>query len=638
MNNKTRAFFLMLLFACGDSYALKKRTSRAAKQRPVSKPKPGAKPIVFFENLGSKVKESAQKVNIKTAEKVKSIVQEPGGLGNTIATSGKELGQKIQQSGKQLAGGVKESAEVLGGSIAQGYQSAVVQGDIQAAGQDLSEGVVQAGTILGQELKHFGQSIISELDRDPMVVRSSNLISDAEHRAVQKRLDLSKKNIESRFGSVTHIPKVAVICSGGGTRSMNLTLGWLAGAEAIGLLDCVTWISTLSGSTWALAPWIQSQLRSKSSAKQFREDQFYRINTKNIISFTSSEEVLMNVYLATVPPVHQTSVTFYGASLANRLLESFGDTKQFQYLSQQAKVVNDGEYPIPLYAAIGAEPFKKEWFAFCPWEVSLEPDIKSGKGFSVPARGFGRTYQQGKTVASKTVLHREPTLGWSLGVFGSAFEGMFGKALLALRLPFAKKFEKVALPLPWGSVDNFMNGMQESIFKNEQNLHLVDAGYAFNLPYPCVSGMRQERMPDIIIFVDNSETLPDGDVSGMQRVIQYALDHNLKLPSINLNTILKNSISVFKNDSDPSVPVVIYIPWVSSEFKTSFDFKVCCPNGRGLTGNAYSYEQAMELSKVMEYSVTNNKDLIWQTIAQRAGIVMPKQVEEVDVDIITESK
>lgn len=46
------------------------------------------------------------------------------------------------------------------------------------------------------------------------------------------------------------VPVVAVLGSGGGTRAMSSLYGSLAGWQELSLLDTVTYLSGVSGSTW----------------------------------------------------------------------------------------------------------------------------------------------------------------------------------------------------------------------------------------------------------------------------------------------------------------------------------------------------------------------------------------------------
>ena len=62
---------------------------------------------------------------------------------------------------------------------------------------------------------------------------------------------------EQRDGVLTApLPQTAVCFSGGGTRSMAATVGQLRGLAALGLLDRVGYLSCVSGSAWAVVPYL----------------------------------------------------------------------------------------------------------------------------------------------------------------------------------------------------------------------------------------------------------------------------------------------------------------------------------------------------------------------------------------------
>jgi len=64
------------------------------------------------------------------------------------------------------------------------------------------------------------------------------------------------------------IPSIGFCGSGGGVRAQYGTLGWLSAADSLGLIDTLHYISGLSGSTWALNPWIASQLTIQQYIQQ----------------------------------------------------------------------------------------------------------------------------------------------------------------------------------------------------------------------------------------------------------------------------------------------------------------------------------------------------------------------------------
>ncbi len=90
----------------------------------------------------------------------------------------------------------------------------------------------------------FGNNL-SEGELDYLVNRKPKV-----HAALEKALDISLEG--------AYVPTIAMVCSGGGYRAMLGTIGSLSGLKRIGLLDTVTYISSLSGSTWALGVWMST--------------------------------------------------------------------------------------------------------------------------------------------------------------------------------------------------------------------------------------------------------------------------------------------------------------------------------------------------------------------------------------------
>ena len=61
---------------------------------------------------------------------------------------------------------------------------------------------------------------------------------------------------------------------------MVSTIGWLRGLEKSGLLDCITYISGVSGSTWATGLWMS--LGKRMSEEEEKEEEEKR-NDKTIV-------------------------------------------------------------------------------------------------------------------------------------------------------------------------------------------------------------------------------------------------------------------------------------------------------------------------------------------------------------------
>lgn len=97
--------------------------------------------------------------------------------------------------------------------------------------------------------------------KDIATVRHESDLPSDELQFMELRGKVTRKAIESITGmdlsSLTNmqLPKIQICASGGGYRAMIATLGALIGMEEFGLLDAVTAMTGLSGSTWAMAAW-----------------------------------------------------------------------------------------------------------------------------------------------------------------------------------------------------------------------------------------------------------------------------------------------------------------------------------------------------------------------------------------------
>ncbi len=125
--------------------------------------------------------------------------------------------------------------------------------------------------------------------------RYGNGISLGECKYLQKRLPIVRTALEkmlncSMEGKAT--PSIAFVASGGGYRAMLCTLGFLYGAQKIGLLDTASYITCLSGSTWAVAPWISTGIPLKKFKEYIQE-----CISKSFFDITDQEKCLIKIAL-----------------------------------------------------------------------------------------------------------------------------------------------------------------------------------------------------------------------------------------------------------------------------------------------------------------------------------------------------
>lgn len=406
-------------------------------------------------------------------------------------------------------------------------------------------------------------------------VRIGNILPIEEVAATQRRLELIKQTLEKKLQKkIPYVPRIALVGSGGGFRAMLYWLGFLAGAEKEDLLNCITWTVGLSGSTWAIGSWMAAQVQAKQAGKilsfrEFRNQLFTLITDKGLENFSPAEVKLMTDSWLAHALFSQpfTLVNFYGGLLANRILSFYGDKRQRVYLSDQRSIMLDGKLPIPIYTAVrgeaGLKPEQLDWYEFTPWEVG-----GAWLGMYVPSWAYGRKFKAG---VSKD-FGLEKSFGFNLGTYGSAFSGtveqIYGELKSKIPVDLVKKIlEETVIKaagekrLTWAEVHNFTYKMEHSPIKQKKTIEAVDGGLNYNLPYIPVSGQRPERKADILIFLDASATIKSAEE--LRKVEADARRKGLKFPTINYTDIDKNAISIFKNEQDPTMPVIIYIPRIN---------------------------------------------------------------------------
>lgn len=465
------------------------------------------------------------------------------------------------------------------------------------------------------------------------VIRVGNELHSGEQEFLQKRKPRVQAALEKMLGKSLdgkYIPKIALVGSGGGYRAMFCTTGSLVGADKIGLLDATSYITALSGSTWAVSSWFATGL----PIKQFRQLLIEKAR-RGLHAISVSEMALIGEALRTKLAFEQplSWVDIYGLLLGTVLLDDFQDARHRVYLSHQIERVADGSWPYPIYTAVRAEPNAlSEWYEFTPHEIGASWLQKY-----TPTWAFGRWFVDGHSVDYAP----EQSLGYLMGIWGSAFGANVKQIYESIqdKIHFSlthEIIEKILLKevgddrITCGEVYNFVLGMRKPITQ-QTILEMVDAGAhpGFNLPYPPISGERPERQADIIIFLDSSASVKNGEV--LREVEQYARDHDLPFPKIRYKGIENRAISIFKDECDPEVPVVIYMPRINdrkfqcalqkpeyaqyASYLRDFNVEYCVEQDCCNTMNfEYTFDQAMRVTKLTEFNMIMCQDAIENAI------------------------
>ncbi|XP_011796588.1 PREDICTED: cytosolic phospholipase A2 zeta [Colobus angolensis palliatus] len=419
------------------------------------------------------------------------------------------------------------------------------------------------------------------------------------------------------------VPVVAVLGSGGGTRAMSSLYGSLAGLQELGLLDTVTYLSGVSGSTWCISTlyrdpaWSQVALQGPIERAQVHvcSSKMGALSTERLQYYTQELGVRER-------SGHSVSlVDLWGLLVEYFLYQEENPAK----LSDQQEAVRQGQNPYPIYTSVNVrtnmsgEDFA-EWCEFTPYEVGFPK-----YGAYVPTELFGSELFMGRLLQ----LQPEPRICYLQGVWGSAFatsldeiflktagsglsflewyrgsvnitddcqkpqphdpsrlrtrlltpQGPFSQAVLGIftsRLTSAQSFNftrGLCLHKDYVAGREFVawKDTHPDAFPNQLTpmrdcLYLVDGGFAINSPFPLA--LRPQRAVDLILSFDYSLEAP---FEVLKMTEKYCLDRGIPFPSIEVgpeDVEEARECYLFAKAEDPRSPIVLHFPLVNRTFRT----------------------------------------------------------------------
>lgn len=426
-----------------------------------------------------------------------------------------------------------------------------------------------------------------------------------------ERLENIKKNFENNLNlklNKKKIPIISVCTSGGGFRSMLATLGALEGLQRINLLDSIYFLSTLSGSSWAVLPWVLSGKNIIEFNRNFSStlDKFSSLKDLSKIDFNKLrmyKKFFLNFYnlslkqkkLKLKSKQEFGFVDLYGIFVSLIIFDEFNLNISDLNLYDLVENTKQGIFPHTIFSATSQLTSNKyEWFEFTPYYL-------------------GSKYIN----YSLDTMDSNINIISLLGILGSSFSGSFKdilKRFLQLPLPtdFIDIIEKAKSRIEsadWGSkrigaayLDNFTYGFNDSPIKNLKKFPVFDGGYISHLPFETV--LNQEVKSDIIFVIDNAGILPQTSV--LKDTEEQLLKKGYKLPNIDYAKAKSQSLSIFRDD-DKDVPTIVYVPLKKDlSYSTSFDpqlEKFC-----GTTNFFYSKKQAEMLIGLTRHVIEKNKN------------------------------
>jgi len=446
--------------------------------------------------------------------------------------------------------------------------------------------------LINFSLIDFLKDIASVKKLDPYAkkrakVRTSELLSPRERRFLKKRKVWVNKGLAKFLEcsiSQAEQPTIALCFSGGGYRAMIGTLAFLQQPD---FLDTVTYLSSLSGSTWALSTWLGHNLEFNDLLTLTRTQ-----ISHSIINGIDRRLLIENGIWKLFYGQKMSLVGVWGSIVANVLFNDLeknyiGSTQtrilrgQMPKLSQFRAKIDHGSRPMPLFTAVSVSNHRYQWLEFNPYEVGL-----IGQNKYIPSWSFGRHFTKGLS----TDYAPEHGIDYLMGIWGSAFTASLGEILgHCSNKKMLAEVTDISESSPGFSVDTISAKLRSEFlklrlspakiksmeFEESPFLTLVDAGVDFNLPVPPL--LKKERKLDLIIIADFSSNADTG--SELKYAHEYALKNGLKFPKIDYEVMRDSVISVF-TDPDPEVPVVIYMPMIKNDnYSKLFDPKEYVKSG-----------------------------------------------------------
>ncbi|KAK3537436.1 hypothetical protein QTP70_009975 [Hemibagrus guttatus] len=163
-------------------------------------------------------------------------------------------------------------------------------------------------------------------------------------RALQKILKLKSPLEPSK------VPTVAMVCTGGGARAMTGMYGSLKGLQSLGLLDVISYITSLSGSTWTNAYLYNDPHWSEKDL-----DEAINLVKKELSKGTKTlfGPSRLRYYYSELRQKQKDGHSISPIDMWGLIIENAIYGKKHEAtLSDQQEAVSEGQNPLPIYTAV----------------------------------------------------------------------------------------------------------------------------------------------------------------------------------------------------------------------------------------------------------------------------------------------
>ncbi|XP_008102465.2 cytosolic phospholipase A2 zeta [Anolis carolinensis] len=474
---------------------------------------------------------------------------------------------------------------------------------------------------LNADLRVKAEQMKKDLD-----VRLGYDLCKEEREFLEKRKKLASQTLKKTLRlredlDKNEVPVVAVLGSGGGIRALTGLYGSMFGLQQLNLLDCVTYLSGVSGSSWCMSMLYQDSEWSCKDLKDAIISAREKICSSKVAAFSSER---LKYYFQELNAMENDGRKVSFTDLWGLIVEYFLQMKDHQSkLSDQQETVKQAQNPYPIYAAVNVMPNISgdefaEWIEFTPFEVGFRK-----YGAFVRTEDFDSEFFMGRLMKR----HPEPRICYLQGIWGSAFAASLDDVFLKVvgsgltfleslgdvikviddrrRFHFRDPMRlKTRMVIPGGPVlqffqdffksrftagetFNFMQGLylhkdyvslknfvawkgtHLDAFPNrltpmEDSLYLVDGGFSINSPFPLM--LQPERDVDVILSFNYSWEAP---FQVLELTQKYCEERDIPFPRINVSKEDEENPKecyLFMNAENPKVPIVLHFPLINDTF------------------------------------------------------------------------
>ncbi|NWI17990.1 PA24E phospholipase, partial [Crypturellus soui] len=463
-------------------------------------------------------------------------------------------------------------------------------------------------------------------DPDHLDIRLGFDLCVEEQDFLRKR----QKHVAAAVKKVLHLeqdlldhetPVVAIMTTGGGMRSLTALYGSLLGLKKLHFLDCATYLTGLSGTTWTMsnlyrdADWSQKDLD-----KQISEARKHM--TKCKINSLSMEH--LKYYKKQLCQRKREGRKTSFIDLWGLVLESLlHDGKDGHKLSDQQRAVDRGQNPLPIYTAVNVKNSYstldfKEWVEFTPYEVGL---LKYGA--FVRSEDFGSEFFMGRLMKKlpesricflegmwSSLFSLNVLYIWNLSHSSEDFwhrwtqdkiDNIEEEPFMPLK-PHELRTRVFTPPGPLSSAirdaltdrlsvaqeHNFLKGFQmhkdylenkhfcrwkdtildtipNKLTESEEYLSLVDTGFFINTSIMPL--LRPERKVDVILHLNYSA---GSQIQALDQTCKYCSDQGILFPRVELSEEdrkKQKECYLFEGAETPGAPILLFFPLINDTFQ-----------------------------------------------------------------------